>query len=281
MIDSKLAGTGNSRFLKSVSNFKTLYPTYDDFVAALVAGTLPIDLNGINPDGWTQQGTPLNKANLLSDDVATKLGLVDDATPSGAFGAIVDAKGVSNGFATLDATGKVPSAQLPSMNYIPTSQKGVANGVATLDSNLKLPISQLTTNVEMLSPSALNVRAYSSNIDVFDYEVKSYIKYGPFLLISINAYAQDSGRIPLYFPILISNLGYTIVSNSSLISAKYFVFTSGPSLTNTGGTTPDAMEVYAENSASNITCTFKYNDTSYGDYNYCAVGFTVLALINN
>ena len=143
MIDSKLAGTGNSRFLKSVSNFKTLYPTYDDFVAALIAGTLPIDLNGINPDGWTQQGTPLNKANLLSDDVANGLGLVDDATPNGAFNAIISAKGKSNGFATLDSSGKVPSGQLPSMDYIPTSQKGAAGGVATLGSSGKVPSSQL------------------------------------------------------------------------------------------------------------------------------------------
>lgn len=131
MIDSKLAGTGNSRFLKSVSNFKTLYPTYDDFVSALIAGTLPIDLNGINPDGWTQQGTPLNKANLLSDDVANGLGLVDDATPNGAFNAIISAKGKSNGFATLDSSGKVPSGQLNlSSSVASTSTTTVANSNA-------------------------------------------------------------------------------------------------------------------------------------------------------
>lgn len=131
MIDSILAGTGNSRFLKSVSNFKTLYPTYDDFVAALIAGTLPIDLNGINPDGWTQQGTPLNKANLLSDDVANGLGLTDDATPNGAFSAIISAKGKSNGFATLDSSGKVPSDQLNlSSSVSSTSTTTVANSAA-------------------------------------------------------------------------------------------------------------------------------------------------------
>ena len=153
MIDSKLAGTGNSRFLKSVSNFKTLYPTYDDFVAALIAGTLPIDLNGINPDGWTQQGTPLNKANLLSDDVANGLGLVDDATPNGAFNAIISAKGKSNGFATLDSSGKVPSGQLPSMDYIPTSQKAAAGGVASLGSDGKVPSGQLNLSSSVSSTS--------------------------------------------------------------------------------------------------------------------------------
>ena len=68
-------GTGNSRFLKSVSNFLSLYPSYEDFVAALVAGTLPIDLNGINAEGVTQVGTGLTKANFLTDATATALEL--------------------------------------------------------------------------------------------------------------------------------------------------------------------------------------------------------------
>lgn len=68
-------GTGNSRFLRSVSNFKTIYPTYDDFVNALVAGNLPVDFNGINEAGIQQVGTPLNKANLLADETAALLGL--------------------------------------------------------------------------------------------------------------------------------------------------------------------------------------------------------------
>lgn len=81
MTDGVIAGTGNSRYLKSVSNFLTLYPTYADFVAALVAGTLPFDLNGINAANWTQVGTPLSKVNLLSDATETELwGDADDRT---------------------------------------------------------------------------------------------------------------------------------------------------------------------------------------------------------
>ena len=67
--------TGNSRFLKSVSNFLELYPDYATFAAALVSGTLPIDLNGVNPNGYSQLGTALNKANLMTDATATALGL--------------------------------------------------------------------------------------------------------------------------------------------------------------------------------------------------------------
>ena len=93
MTDLVIKGTGNSRYLKSVSNFLTLYPTYADFVSALVAGTLPVDFNGINSAGIQTQGTPLNKANLLKDATASKYGQGSNATvdsvlnqiPSGSF----------------------------------------------------------------------------------------------------------------------------------------------------------------------------------------------------
>lgn len=76
MQDGIIKGTGNSRFLKSVPDFLRQYPTYESFVAALAAGTLPVDFNGINETGWKQLGTALNKGNLLSDETAAMLGLV-------------------------------------------------------------------------------------------------------------------------------------------------------------------------------------------------------------
>lgn len=81
-------GTGNSRFLRSVSNFLSLYPDYEAFVTALVDGTLPIDLAGINTEGVTQVGTPLTKANLLTDATATALGLSGDPTVNDALYAL-------------------------------------------------------------------------------------------------------------------------------------------------------------------------------------------------
>lgn len=84
-------GTGNSRFLRSVSNFKAIYPTYDAFVNALVAGNLPVDFNGINEAGIQQVGTSLNKANLLTDETAGRLGLFqEDPTVNEAFGALAN-----------------------------------------------------------------------------------------------------------------------------------------------------------------------------------------------
>jgi hypothetical protein len=56
---------------------------------------------------------------------------------------LMTAKGAAGGVATLDGTGKVPAAQLPAMNYIPTTDKGAAGGVATLDATGVLTAAQL------------------------------------------------------------------------------------------------------------------------------------------
>lgn len=82
MKDGVIAETGNSRYLRSIAGFLQTYPTYEAFAAALIAGTLPIDWNGKNPDGWAQQGTDLNKANLLTDATAALMDLGPEATPN-------------------------------------------------------------------------------------------------------------------------------------------------------------------------------------------------------
>lgn len=76
-----IKGTGNSRYLKTVANFLALYPTYEDFAQAFIAGTLPVDLNGINTTGWQNVGDALNKENLLKDATAALYGLDATAVP--------------------------------------------------------------------------------------------------------------------------------------------------------------------------------------------------------
>lgn len=82
MTDGIIKGTGNSRYLKSVANALALYPTHESLMEALAAGTLPIDLNGINPAGWNTVGDKLDKATLLTDALCTALGLSTTATPT-------------------------------------------------------------------------------------------------------------------------------------------------------------------------------------------------------
>lgn len=85
MKDGIIKGTGNSRYLKSVPNALSLYPTYASFMNALVAGNFPIDLNGLNLGGWNNPGTPLNKATFLKDNTAAIYGLGTDAVPDDVF----------------------------------------------------------------------------------------------------------------------------------------------------------------------------------------------------
>lgn len=75
--------------MKSIAGFLAAYPTYEDFAAALVEGTLPIDLNGLNDAGWEQKPTYLNKANLLDDTTVEKLGLTGDPTVNQALAGIL------------------------------------------------------------------------------------------------------------------------------------------------------------------------------------------------
>ena len=111
MQDAIIKGIGNSRYLKTVGEALSLYPTYEDFLQAMIAGTFPVDFNGINKDGWTQLGTPLNKANLLSDTVISTLGLSTGAnsTPNDAFNVLANVGNVHVWRKTVVAEEEVPA----------------------------------------------------------------------------------------------------------------------------------------------------------------------------
>ena len=111
MQDAIMKGSGNSRYLKTVREALSLYPTYEDFLQAMIAGTFPVDFNGINKDGWTQRGTPLNKANLLSDTVISTLGLSTGAnsTPNDAFNVLANIGNVHVWRKTVKTDEKIPA----------------------------------------------------------------------------------------------------------------------------------------------------------------------------
>lgn len=79
MEDIIIKGTGNSRYLKGPANIKTLFPTWEDALEALMNGSFPVDISGTNPAGVEVEGTPLNKSTLLTDDLCTALD-IDPAT---------------------------------------------------------------------------------------------------------------------------------------------------------------------------------------------------------
>ena len=80
--------------------------------------------------GFDAEGNPVaqDKPSYTANDVS--------AVPA-------EEKGAPEGVATLGADGKVPSGQLPSLDYVPNSEKGAASGVATLGTDGKVPTGQL------------------------------------------------------------------------------------------------------------------------------------------
>ena len=78
---------------------------------AMVAGIFPVDFNGINKDGWTQLGTILNKANLLSDTVISTLGLSTgvNSTPNDAFNVLANIGNVHVWRKTVKTDEKIPA----------------------------------------------------------------------------------------------------------------------------------------------------------------------------
>lgn len=116
MQDTVIKGNGRSRIIKGPADMPA---TYEEWRAQVMAGTAQLDVS-VNPDttesgGISQLGTPLNKANLLTDEVAALFGLMDDATIDAMFRALWSLRAAKNGFATLDSSGKVPSTQLRDM----------------------------------------------------------------------------------------------------------------------------------------------------------------------
>lgn len=75
MKDFATKGTGNSRLLKTSIATGT---TWEQALEMLRSGTFPVDFAGFNSEGIQTMGTLLNKLNLLSDDLATALGLDPD-----------------------------------------------------------------------------------------------------------------------------------------------------------------------------------------------------------
>lgn len=95
--------------------------------------------------------TATTNANTAADRANTAAQNAEDAI-AGQLDPAIDAriaaqKNQANGIAGLDENGKVATAQLPTMDYVPTSEKGATNGVATLDSTKKVPATQIPSGI--------------------------------------------------------------------------------------------------------------------------------------
>lgn len=108
MKDGIIKKTGNSRYLKSAIPADI---THEQLVAMLIAGTFPIDLNGINLEGWQQIGDALCKKNLLDDVACDLLGISRQSVPKDAFIRL----GMPTGYHAFEITVTVDRKPLPNV----------------------------------------------------------------------------------------------------------------------------------------------------------------------
>lgn len=130
---------------------------------------------------------PVASVNGFTGTVVLVAADVGAETPAGAQGKVdtlagtvipLTQKAAINGVATLDGTGKIPSAQLPAgsgvtsvntmsgavvltaadVGAVPTTEKGAASGVATLDGSTLVPVAQI--------PGLPGTKITSGTIDV-------------------------------------------------------------------------------------------------------------------
>lgn len=87
MQDAIIAGTGNSRVLKTAPGALERYPTHEALMQAFEDGSFLFDFLR-NPSGYTQLGTDLKKETMLQDATAALVGLGAAATPNDMFSAL-------------------------------------------------------------------------------------------------------------------------------------------------------------------------------------------------
>lgn len=171
MEDMVIKGTGNSRFLKSVENFLDLFPTYEAFAAAFAAGILPVDFNGINPEGITQMGTPYAKSSVLADETAALFGFGATAIPDDIFKKIVSGFNMTGPHFIQNNevlhTGNIESlnmAQIVTGSYVGTGTYGSNNkNVLTLSIRPRLLI--------VAGEESMMIAAYGAEHCLFFYSV--------------------------------------------------------------------------------------------------------------
>lgn len=112
-----------------------------------VSGVAPLDAAGTLPIAFlpstvvqSVNGHAGPSPSLSAADVGALTQTAADARY-----VLTTARGAASGVASLDASSKVPTAQIPDLSstYLLATQKGAASGLATLDSGSKIPTAQI------------------------------------------------------------------------------------------------------------------------------------------
>lgn len=137
MQDTVIKGNGRSRIIKGPADMPA---TYEEWRAQVMAGTAQLDVS-VNPDttesgGISKLGTPLDKANLLTDETATLLGVQANATVDKAFSSLF----------TFASNGKKKCADAVTGMGVPTASDATFDTIAANIKKIETgpDVSQLT-----------------------------------------------------------------------------------------------------------------------------------------
>lgn len=214
MKDGIIKADGTSRLARSVADFKTQYPTYDDFAAALVAGTLPLDIL-FNEAGWSQVPDFLNQANLLKETTATRYGKGGNAVPDDV---LVVLSRFQNGLGNEYVWAKTTD----DITYVIKEKAETQAGVFDYGGSITFYASaSLSDNNEIVLSDAVQVldgyRISDWQIAVGTYYQSSGVVYH---ITRTGDSFDDSGACPLYGnPLFVEQIGGGVVG---YVNSPYF-----------------------------------------------------------
>lgn len=203
-------GTGNSRYLKSSIPAGT---THEELVAMLREGTFPIDLNGINAAGVAQQGTALNKANLLKDATAALFGLGSDAVPDDVLNQL---GGLANYYIWRKSTLSEPASYTlgPEHELTMFDNRNLSGGdTKSFQYSSNVSVSSDGFTISLNSPSSVQIKQnYGGTI------AKASVLYGKFVSVNNSIY---------FFPADCVVTGNYVSSSSTPVIASKAQLVSG------------------------------------------------------
>ena len=221
--DADVVLLDNTEAGMSATNVQDAFKEIMDTIDGLTGGGVVTGVKGDAESDYRKGQVNITKANIGLGNVdntsdlnkpistATKAALDLKADKSSLSGYIpTSQKGAASGVASLDATTKVPVAQIPDLSatYIPVTQKGTNNGVATLDGTGKVPAAQLPSYVddvlEYSSKDNFPIEGEDGKIYIdtttnlqYRWSGTQYVEISPSLALgetSSTAYAGDKGK---------------------------------------------------------------------------------------
>lgn len=205
MKDSIINQTGNSRFLRSAISAAA---TWEQARAMLIAGTLPVDLAGVNTDGFLQLGNNLGKASLLKDQTAALFGLDDLAVPDDVLAFL--GKYNTHWWSVLHGEAYTEYQEKRTANDTLFQMNGYTRH--TLQYSTSVSVDPSTGEVSMVDPQDYVLNGATGDRDSFSAQLASLVAMAPIYLSGM----FDDNEAIYYLPVG-STYGYgTSGANSTI-----------------------------------------------------------------